>query len=153
MSDENCSACGSFATICARLEPGIRDTISSSDTGLKYTDPSLWKHTEGITCCMLVCSSVFIYFYSKTNQMHQCIKLFYFSMTQYMFRPVFPSSIRSSRLYIQKQAFAVCAVLNSLFYFRMTPYMFRMVFPSVISSSRLYIQQQAYVTQILQSAC
>jgi len=31
--------------------------------------------------------------------------LFYFGMTLYMFRTVFPSIIRSSRLYIQQQAF------------------------------------------------
>ena len=37
--------------------------------------------------------------------MHQCIKLFYFGMTLYMFRTVFPSIIRSSRLYIQQQAY------------------------------------------------
>ena len=38
--------------------------------------------------------------------MHQCIKLFYFGMTLHMFRTVFPPIIRSSRLYIQQQAFA-----------------------------------------------
>ena len=45
------------------------------------------------------------YSYSKTNQMHQCIKCIYFRMTLYMFRTVFPSINRSSRLYIQQQAF------------------------------------------------
>ena len=48
---------------------------------------------------------IVIYLYSKTNQMHQCIKLFYFGMTIYMFGTVFPSIIRSSRLYIQQQAY------------------------------------------------
>ena len=38
--------------------------------------------------------------------MHQCIKLFYFGMTLYIFRTVFPSFISSSRLFIQQQAFA-----------------------------------------------
>ena len=37
--------------------------------------------------------------------MRQCNKLFYFGMTIYMFRMVFPSIIRSSRLYIQQQAY------------------------------------------------
>ena len=46
-----------------------------------------------------------MYFYSKTNQMHQCTKLFYFGMTLYMFRTVFPSIISSSRLYILQQTF------------------------------------------------
>ena len=33
--------------------------------------------------------------------MHQCIKFILFGMTLYMFRMVFPSIIRSSRLYVQ----------------------------------------------------
>jgi len=79
--------------------------------------------------------------------MHQCIKLFYFGMTLYMFRTVFPSIIRSSRLCIQQRAFVKQIVLSAL-----TFYMFRTVFPSIIRSSRLYIQQQAFVKQILLSA-
>ena len=34
--------------------------------------------------------------------MHQCIKFIYFRNTLYMFRTVFSSIIRSSRLYIQQ---------------------------------------------------
>ena len=37
--------------------------------------------------------------------MHQCIKFILFGMTLYMFRTVFPSMFRSSRLYIQQQAY------------------------------------------------
>ena len=37
--------------------------------------------------------------------MHQCLKFILFGVTLYMFRTVFPSVIRSSRLYIQQQAF------------------------------------------------
>jgi hypothetical protein len=44
-----------------------------------------------------------LYFYSKTNQMHNISNLFYFETTLYMFRMVFPSIIRSLRLYIQHQ--------------------------------------------------
>ena len=44
-------------------------------------------------------------FYSKTNQMHQCLRFILFGVTLYMFRTVFPSIIRSSRLYIQQQAY------------------------------------------------
>jgi len=58
--------------------------------------------------------------------MHQCHKFSYFRMTLYMFRTVFPSIIRSSRLYIQQ-------------------------FPSIINS-RLYVQQQVYVKRILLTA-
>ena len=37
--------------------------------------------------------------YSKTNQMHQRFKFIYFAMALYMFRTVFPSTMRSSRLH------------------------------------------------------
>jgi hypothetical protein len=60
--------------------------------------------TSKNTFLMFIGPCIVIYFYSETNQMHQCIKLFYFGMTLYMFRSVFPSIIRSSRLYIQQQA-------------------------------------------------
>ena len=82
--------------------------------------------------------------------------LFYFGMTFYMFRTVFPSIIRSSRLYIQQPNRYCCLLasnVSNLFYFGMTLYVFRTVFPSIIRSSRLYIQQQAFVKQILLSAC
>jgi len=39
--------------------------------------------------------------------------LFYFEMTLYMFRTVFPSIIRSSRLYIQQQAFVKKILLSA----------------------------------------
>jgi len=41
--------------------------------------------------------------------MHQCLKFIVFGVTLYMFRTIFPSIIRSSRLHIQQQAFAVPA--------------------------------------------
>ena len=44
---------------------------------------------------------IVIYFYSRTNQMHNNSNLFYFGTTLYMFRTVSPSVIRSLRLYIQ----------------------------------------------------
>jgi len=48
---------------------------------------------------------IIMYFYSKSNKMHQCLNLFYFWKTLYMFRKVFPSIIRRSWLYIQQQAY------------------------------------------------
>jgi len=39
--------------------------------------------------------------------------LFYFGMTLYMFRTVFPSIIRSSRLYIQQQAYVQQILLSN----------------------------------------
>jgi len=57
-------------------------------------DPRMWSFT-----------SVGLFsFSSKSNKMHQCLNLFYFWKTLYMFRTVFPSIIRRSRLYIQQQA-------------------------------------------------
>jgi len=47
------------------------------------------------------------FFYSKTNQMHNISNLFYFGTTLYMFRTVFPSIIRSLRLYIQHQVYVI----------------------------------------------
>jgi hypothetical protein len=48
-----------------------------------------------------------IYFYSKINQMHKISNLFYFGTKLYMFRKVFPSVIRSLRLYIQHQVYVI----------------------------------------------
>ena len=39
--------------------------------------------------------------------------LFYFGMTFYVFWTVFPSIIRSSRLYIQRQAFVTLILLSA----------------------------------------
>jgi hypothetical protein len=44
-------------------------------------------------------------FYNKTNKMLNIPNLFYFGPTLYMFRTVFPSIIRSLRLYIQHQVY------------------------------------------------
>ena len=46
-------------------------------------------------------------FYSKTNQMHNISNLFYFGTTLCMFRTAFPSIIRSLRLHIQHQVYAI----------------------------------------------
>jgi len=37
-----------------------------------------------------------IYFYSKTNQMHQCIKFISFGVTIYMFWTVFPTASKQT---------------------------------------------------------
>jgi len=50
---------------------------------------------------------ILIYFYSKTNQMHNTSNLFYSGTTLYMFRTVFPSIIRSLTLYIQRQVYVI----------------------------------------------
>ena len=52
-------------------------------------------------------------FYSKINKVHQFITLFYFGMTLYMFRTVFPFIIRSSRIYMQQQAYVKQIMLTA----------------------------------------
>jgi len=55
----------------------------------------------------------FTFFYSKTNKMHNISNLFYFGTTFYMFQTVFPSIIRSLRLYIQHRNIQVLWLLAS----------------------------------------
>jgi len=55
---------------------------------------------------------ILIYFYCKTNQIHQGLKFISFGITLYMFRTVFPPIISSSRLYIQ-QPNRYCCLLAS----------------------------------------
>ena len=45
--------------------------------------------------------------------MQQCLKFIYFGMTLYMFRTVFPSIIRSSKLYIQQQTYVKQILLTA----------------------------------------
>ena len=49
----------------------------------------------------------------KPTRCTSVVNLFYFRMTLYMFRTVFPSIIRSSRLYIQQQAFVKQILLSA----------------------------------------
>ena len=81
---------------------------------------------------------------------------FYFGMTLYMFRTVFPSIIRSSRLYIQQQAY-VKQILLSVWW--QQAYVKQIVLSVWLKQA--YVKQillsvwlkQAYVKQILLSAC
>jgi hypothetical protein len=50
---------------------------------------------------------IVIYFYSKTNQMHNVSNLFYFGTTVYMFRTVSPPIIRRLKLYIQHHVYVI----------------------------------------------
>jgi len=56
---------------------------------------------------------IVIYFYSKINWMHNISNLFYFGTILYMFRTVFPSIIRSSRLYTQHHTIQILWLLAS----------------------------------------
>jgi hypothetical protein len=69
---------------------------------MRYAEcPSIleWKCLFGIELKMA--------FGSKPNQMHHISNLFYFGTKLYMFRTVFPSIIRSLRLYIQHQVYVI----------------------------------------------
>ena len=46
--------------------------------------------------------------------MHQCLKSILFGVTLYMFRTVFPSIIRSSRMYRQQYVTYACCCRYSL---------------------------------------
>jgi hypothetical protein len=63
-------------------------------------------HRWGLT---FVGPCIVIYFYSKTNQMHNISNLLFFGggTKLYMFRTVCPSIIRSLRLYIQHQVYVI----------------------------------------------
>ena len=51
---------------------------------------------------MLIVPCIIIYSYSKTNKMHLFLKLFIL-VKHYIFRTVFLSIVRRSRLHIQQQ--------------------------------------------------
>jgi len=50
---------------------------------------------------------------TKPTRCTNVSNLFYFGMTLYMFRTVFPSIISSSRLYIQQQAYVKQLLLSA----------------------------------------
>ena len=45
--------------------------------------------------------------------MHDCLKFILLGVTLYVFRTVFPSIVRSSRLYIRQQAYVKEIVLSA----------------------------------------
>jgi len=65
------------------------------------------KQAQAQMALTFVGPCIVIYFYSKTNQMHNFSNLFYFGTTLYMFLTVFTSIIRSLRLYIQHQVYVI----------------------------------------------
>ena len=54
------------------------------------------------------------YFYNTTKKMHLLSQIIYSCKMLYMFRTVFPSIIRSSRLHIQQQAYVKQLLLAGL---------------------------------------
>ena len=70
---------------------------------------NLFTSATNFHCFAFVGPCIEIYFYSKTNQMHNISNLFYFGTTLYMFRIVTPSIIRSLSMYIQHQVLLLLA--------------------------------------------
>jgi len=64
-------------TITAKLKSG---QFFHSITGINLHR----THIKKLTNSTFTGLCIIIYFYNKTNQMHQCIKLFYFEMTLYL---------------------------------------------------------------------
>ena len=90
--------------------------------------------------------------YSTTNKMHLLSQIIYSCTTVYMFRTVFPSITRNSKLRIQQwytpnsRCYLLLSgmhLLSQIIYSCKTLYVFRAVFPSVIRSSKLRIQHMS----------
>jgi hypothetical protein len=78
-----------------------------------HLELSCSKVEETVSCLTFVELCIVIYFYSKTNQMHNMSNLFYFRTTLYMFRTVSPSIIRNVRPNIQHHTIQLLWLLAS----------------------------------------
>ena len=87
-----------------------------------YIHRTVIKRCSLLLCCpdwdppsvlTFVGPCIVIYFYSKTNWLHNIANLFYFGATFYMFRTVSPSIIGSLRLYTQHHTIQVMWLLAS----------------------------------------
>jgi len=84
----------------------VLEKLTGSQLGKKF--PLFYGTQRFITANLVfVGPCIVLYFYSKTNQMHNISNLFYFGTTLYMFRRVSPSIIRSLILYTQHQVYAI----------------------------------------------
>jgi len=91
----------------------------NTDNFLPFMSPSLWwpeqEHSSSIMFLGLFdvhrAVQPNIISIVKPTRSTNVSNLFYFGMTFYMFRTVFPSIIRSSRLYIQQYLFDKCLML------------------------------------------
>jgi len=140
-------------------------TLYMFRTVFKTDDASSYHHAVSLSeiCLRFIGLCIVIYFYSKTNQMHNISNLFYFGTILYMFRTVFKTDDASSYHHavplskICLRFIGLCIVIyfysktnqmhsiSNLFYFGTTLYMFPSVSPSIIRSLRLYIYLMLYV--------
>ena len=92
--------------------------LQNSGTAVKHCHVSPNAlHSPQQSSCSYVLMKIFLPIFSVQTAIRICISivkptrctnfsnLFYFGITLYMFRTVFPSIIRSSRLYIQQQVY------------------------------------------------
>ena len=98
----------------AKFRPSYYSHLRFRDSS-NFTRETLRKITilSLIQCTNKCIQYKYRHFYSKTNQMHQCLKFILFGVRLLMFRTVFPSIIRSSRLYIQQQTFVIKILLSA----------------------------------------
>jgi len=88
-------------------------------------------------------SCIVIYFYSKTNHMHNISNLFYFGTTPYMFRTVFPY-ITSLRLYIHVYCTLTVVFLNLTEVFRTLSEVFPCFFLSCKANARVKLAKTGH---------
>jgi hypothetical protein len=78
---------------------------------------SVYLHTDTMPTAVwhmtFIWPCIEIYCYRKTNRCTSFSNLFYFVVALYMFRTVFPSIIRSLRLYIQHQVYVIHILLTA----------------------------------------
>ena len=105
--------------------------FSIAPTGLIFTKLSLDVIPilmESIPFCRDI--NIGVYFYSKTNQMHNMSNLFYFATTLYMFRTVFPQAATEPVWHVPD---AVCTVLGSWWWTKRPSETCRMLFQNKIN--------------------
>ena len=104
--------CDFMSVMCSRCPPSTPTTLLTHSPTQTHTHTHTYAKGN-FAYLPFIEPCIVIYFYSKTNQMHRCLKFILFGVTLYMFRTAFPSIIRSSRLYIQQQPFVRQILLSA----------------------------------------
>jgi len=114
---EGCGPCPIFASYTLAFALQLRK--KHRKTSVRVAEDHQLKRSSAKTCCyVLLINYILCIWFGVHRALHRNIisivkptrctnvsNLFYFETTLYMFRTVFTSIIRSSRLYIQQQAF------------------------------------------------
>jgi len=105
--------------IGVRIIKEMPGSVASGTLCITAQGRSLWQESASVLCrksesvsiihiyssLTFIGPCIVIYSYSKTNKMHLLSQIIYSCKTLCIFRTVFPSIIRSSRLHIQQQAY------------------------------------------------